>query len=158
MPDCSVVEKSWGELTTTELYSFLKLRTDVFFLEQKIDEEELDDRDRESETSHLWIADERGTAAYLRVIVDAEPSHLDARRLFGRVVVRADRRGEGLAQRLIDRVIEQHGHEAMLLHAQEYIAPLYARYGFESFGEIYIEAGLPHVSMYRAATAADERA
>lgn len=153
MPDCSVVEKSWGELTTTELYSFLKLRTDVFFLEQKIDEEELDDRDSEPETSHLWIADEQGIVAYLRVIVDAEPSHLDARRLFGRVVVRADRRGEGLAQLLIGRVIERHGHEAMLLHSQEYIAPLYARYGFEAFGEIYDEAGLPHVMMYRAATA-----
>jgi len=153
VPDCSVVEKSWGELTTTELYSFLKLRTDVFFLEQKIDEEELDDRDSEPETSHLWIADEQGIVAYLRVIVDAEPSHLDARRLFGRVVVRADRRGEGLAQLLIGRVIERHGHEAMLLHSQEYIAPLYARYGFEAFGEIYDEAGLPHVMMYRAATA-----
>jgi len=157
VPDCSVVEKSWGELTTSELYSFLKLRTDVFFLEQKIDEEELDDRDREPETSHLWIADERGIAAYLRVIVDAEPSHLDARRLFGRVVVRPDRRGEGLAQLLIDRVIERHGHESMLLHSQEYIAPLYARYGFEAFGDIYVEAGLPHIKMYRTAAASDER-
>lgn len=157
MPDCSVIEKSWGELTTTELYSFLKLRTDVFFLEQKIDEEELDDRDREPETRHLWIADEHGTAAYLRVIVDAETSHLDARRLFGRVVVRADRRGEGLAQLLIDRVIERHGHEAMLLHSQEYIAALYARYGFEAFGETYVEAGLPHIMMYRAAAASDKR-
>ena len=157
MPDCSVIEKSWGELTTAELYSFLKLRTDVFFLEQKIDEEELDDRDQEPGTSHLWIADSRGTAAYLRVIVDAEASHLDARRLFGRVVVRSDRRGEGLAQLLIDRVIERHGHEAMLLHSQEYIAPLYARFGFEAFGDVYVEAGLPHVMMYRAAPAPDER-
>lgn len=150
MPDCSVVEKTWGELTTTELYSLLKLRTDVFFLEQKIDEEELDDRDQEPETTHLWIADERGTAAYLRVLVDDEPSHLDARRLFGRVVVRADRRGEGLAQLLIGQVIERHGHEAMLLHSQEYIAALYERFGFEAFGETYLEAGLPHVLMYRA--------
>jgi len=157
VPDCSVVEKSWGELTTSELYSFLKLRTDVFFLEQKIDEEELDDRDWEPETRHLWIADDQGIAAYLRVIVDVEPSHLDAKRLFGRVVVRADRRGEGLAQLLIDRVIERHGHESMLLHSQEYIAPLYARYGFEEFGEIYVEAGLPHVMMYRTATASDVR-
>jgi ElaA protein len=38
----------------------------------------------------------------------------------------------------------------MLLHSQEYIAPLYAKFGFESFGESYIEAGIPHISMYRA--------
>ena len=150
MPECSVVQKSWDELTLAELYSFLKLRTDVFFVEQRIDEEELDNRDQEPTTMHLWIADDVGTAAYLRVLVDSEASHRDARRLFGRVVVRADRRGEGLAQVLVARVIEQHGHESMVLHAQQYVAPLYAKFGFESFGAVYIEAGIPHLSMYRA--------
>ena len=150
MPECSVVQKSWSELTLEELYSFVKLRTDVFFVEQRIDEEELDNRDQEPTTEHLWIADATGTAAYLRVLVDAEAIHLDANLCLGRVVVRADRRGEGLAQVLVARVMEQHGHESMLLHAQEYIAPLYAKFGFESFGESYIEAGLPHISMYRA--------
>jgi ElaA protein len=150
MPECSVVQKSWSELTREELYSFIKLRTDVFFVEQRIDEEELDNRDQEPTTEHLWIADAAGTAAYLRVLVDAAALHLDARQSFGRVVVRADRRGEGLAQLLVARVIEQHGHEPMLLHAQEYIVPLYAKFGFEAFGEKYIEAGIPHISMYRA--------
>ena len=150
MPECSVVQKPWSELSLEELYSLLKLRTDVFFVEQRIDEEELDNRDQEPSTEHLWIADAAGTAAYLRVLVNTEPSHLDARHSFGRVVVRADRRGEGLAQVLVARVMEQHGHEPMLLHAQEYIAPLYAKFGFEVFGESYIEAGIPHISMYRA--------
>jgi len=150
MPECSVVQKSWSELTLEELYCFVKLRTDVFFVEQRIDEEELDNRDQEPTTEHLWIADATGTAAYLRVLFDAEASHLDANLCLGRVVVRADRRGEGLAQVLLARVIEQHGHESMLLHSQEYIAPLYAKFGFGSFGERYIEAGIPHISMYRA--------
>lgn len=149
MPECSIVEKPWSELTTSELYDFLKLRTDVFFIEQKIDEEELDWRDSEDATIHYWIADADGTAAYLRVIVDAQPTFRDARRLFGRVVVRGDRRGEGLAQLLIERVMERFGHEPMLLHAQTYIAPLYAKYGFEASGDEYYEAGLPHVLMYR---------
>ncbi len=153
MPDCSVVHKSWSQLTTDELYSFLKLRTDVFFLEQKIDEEELDNRDREPTTEHLWISDERGIAAYLRVLWDEEPSHRDAHRQFGRVVVRADRRGEGLAQVLIADVIERHGNDAMILHSQQYIVPLYAKCGFEEFGDVYVEAGLPHISMYRAGDA-----
>lgn len=134
-----------------ELYSIIKLRTDVFFLEQRIDEEELDNRDQEPTTEHLWITDAAGTAAYLRVLVDPESSHRQAHRLLGRVVVRADRRGEGLAQALVVRVLERHGHEAMLLHAQEYIAPLYAKFGFEAFGDRYLEAGISHISMYRAA-------
>jgi ElaA protein len=145
-----VCTKSWGELTTDELYSFLKLRTDVFFVEQRIDEEELDNRDQEPATEHYWIADDAGTAAYLRVLLDPEPEHLDAKRVVGRVVVRSDRRGEGLAQQLIERVLGKYGNEALLLHSQEYIAPLYARFGFEPFGDVYLEAGIPHISMYRA--------
>jgi ElaA protein len=148
-----MVDRAWGDLTTDEVYSFLKLRTDVFFLEQKIDETELDDRDRETATRHYWIADDRGTAAYLRTLLDDDPTHRDARRIIGRVVVRANRRGEGLAQKLLAEVIERHGSEPLLLHAQEYIAPLYARYGFEPFGAVYEEAGLPHLSMYRPANA-----
>ena len=150
MPECSVVRKTWGELSTVELYAFLKLRTDVFYLEQKVDDEELDWRDAEPTTEHLWIADDAGPAAYLRLLVDAAPSHLDARHSFGRVVTRPDRRGAGLSQALISEVLRTHGHESMILHAQEYIAPLYAKFGFVAFGETYIEAGIPHISMYRA--------
>ena len=147
-----MIAKPWGELTTAELYSLLKLRTDVFFVEQRIDEEELDNRDLEPTVLHYWIADAAGTAAYLRVLYDDTPEHRDAHRVIGRVVTRADRRGEGLASQLMARVIEDFGGEPMLLHAQEYIAPLYARHGFVAFGEVYQEAGIPHISMYRAAT------
>jgi ElaA protein len=151
MSDCSIARRQWGELTTTELYSLLKLRTDVFFVEQRIDEEELDWRDTEPATEHLYIADATGTAAYLRVLFDESPEHLDAHLVVGRVVVRADRRGEGLAKALMDEVLRLHAGEPLLLHAQEYIAPLYARAGFEAFGEPYLEAGIRHVSMYRPA-------
>jgi ElaA protein len=151
MSDCSVVRKVWGELTLDELYALLKLRTDVFFVEQRIDEEELDNRDQEPGTEHLWIADADGPAAYLRVLVDPSPEHRDARHLIGRVVVRPERRGEGLAQVLIREVLDSHPDTAFLLHSQQYIAPLYAKFGFEAFGDGYVEAGIPHIMMYRAA-------
>lgn len=141
--------KSWPELTTRELYSIMKLRTDVFFLEQRADEEELDWRDLEPRTRHYWIDDDRGTAAYLRVLWDAVPQHLDAHLVIGRVATRADRRGEGLALRLLRCVLDDLGREPMLLHAQEYVQGLYAKVGFASFGGVYDEAGMPHVSMYR---------
>ena len=154
MPECSIVAKQWGELTLSELYSLLKLRTDVFLVEQKVDEEELDNRDQSAE--HFFITDAIGTAAYLRVLVDESPEHLDAHRIVGRVVVRADRRGEGLAQILLTRVLSLYGHEAMLLHAQEYVAPLYAKAGFVAFGEPYDEAGIAHISMYRGGVVGEE--
>lgn len=150
-----IVRRS-GEISTAELYSVLKLRTDVFFLEQHIDETELDWRDLEPETVHYVILDDAGAAACLRVLLDAEPEHRDARRVIGRVVVRADRRGEGLASRLLERAIADAGAEALLLHAQEYVAPLYAKHGFVAFGEVYAEAGIPHVSMYREGSSTNE--
>jgi len=151
VPDSSPIAKTWGQLTRDEFFEIARLRTEVFFLEQRIDEPELDDRDRDESTEHLWIADDRGPAAYLRVVVDAtpQPGNRDARRLIGRVVTRIDRRGEGLARRLLERVIERHGGEPLALHAQSYIQPLYAAAGFEAYGAEYLEAGIPHIGMYR---------
>ena len=151
MAEPSIVTKTWSELTTDELYALLKLRTDVFFVEQRIDETELDDRDQEPTTEHLWIADEAGIASYLRVIVDAAPTHRDARHLVGRVVTRFDARGRGLSQQLFAEVLSRHGHQPILLHAQTYIVGLYEKFGFEVFGDEYLEAGIPHLLMYRAA-------
>ncbi|QJU52531.1 GNAT family N-acetyltransferase [Herbiconiux sp. KACC 21604] len=155
----SPVRKTWSELSTAELYGIVKLRTDVFYLEQKVDEEELDWRDAEPATVHYWLTDEAGTiTAYLRVLTDAQPEHLDARHAIGRVVTHPLHRGKGLAQVLLTAAVEEFGHEAMLLHAQSYVAGLYARVGFEAFGEEYLEAGIPHLSMYRPGSAAQASA
>ena len=151
--DDSIISKPWGELTTDELYAFLRLRTNVFYVEQKVDEEELDDRDREPTTVHFWLTDGPRTVAYLRVIEDAVAEHRDARHLIGRVVVAPEYRGRGLAQRLIERVLGDYGQLPMLLHSQSYIVPLYAGFGFERFGDEYEEAGILHTSMYRPAAA-----
>ncbi|MGL4340174.1 MAG: GNAT family N-acetyltransferase [Rhodoglobus sp.] len=152
MSELRVVSRSWSELSIDDVYSILKLRTDVFFIEQKVDEEELDNRDQEPATRHYWIADADGTAAYLRLLVNDEPEHLDARHIIGRVVVRADRRGEGLAQLLLARVLKDFESEALLLHAQEYVASLYAKFGFHAVGEPYEEATITHISMYKASS------
>jgi ElaA protein len=144
--------KHWTELSTDEFHDIAKLRTDVFFLEQRIDETELDGRDREPTTVHVFIEDAAGTAAYCRTLENPEPEYRDARHSVGRVVVRADRRGEGLAQLVVARALDELDGRAVVIHSQEYVAPLYAKLGFEAFGEPYVEAGIPHVSMYRAAS------
>lgn len=149
------MQRTWSELTRDDVFELARLRTEVFFLEQRIDEPELDERDRDESTEHVWIADEHGPAAYLRVVVDEtpQPGNRDARRLIGRVVTRADRRGEGLSRRLLEHVIVQHGHEPIALHSQSYVQPLYAAVGFEAYGDEYVEAGIPHIGMYRAPSA-----
>ncbi|SKA91925.1 ElaA protein [Agreia bicolorata] len=150
-PIPAIVQKRWSELTTAELYEILKLRTDVFYVEQKVDESELDRRDRESTTEHLWIPGENDdVAAYLRVLHDEVAEHEDAHLLPGRVVVGAAYRGQGLAQRLLARVVELHGSTSMLLHSQSYITGLYATFGFVAVGDEFVEAGIPHRTMFRA--------
>ncbi len=143
--------KLWDDLTPDELYSFLKLRCDVFMWEQRADDEELDGRDQEPATRHVWITDDRGCAAYLRILRNEVAEHLDARLVIGRVAVRADRRGEGLARRLMERAVElaDAAAAASMLHAQQHVVGLYERFGYQAFGEPYDEAGIPHRSMYR---------
>jgi ElaA protein len=148
----TIVQKSWSELTTGELYEILKLRTDVFYVEQKVDESELDRRDTEATTDHLWIAGENGdVAAYLRVLRDEVAEYGDAHRLPGRVVVGPAYRGRGLAQLLLSRVVELYGSESLLLHSQSYITGLYTAFGFVAVGDEFVEAGIAHRTMYRAA-------
>lgn len=148
-----VVVKPWNELTLEELYSFLRLRCDVFMWEQKADDAELDGRDDEPRTRHLWIEDADGCAAYLRLLWNEVPEHTDAHRVIGRVAVRADRRGQGLSRALMERALELIDAEgaASMLHAQSYVVGLYERFGYAAFGDEYDEAGIAHRSMYRPA-------
>ncbi|MFT4123572.1 MAG: GNAT family N-acetyltransferase [Microbacteriaceae bacterium] len=146
-----VTVKPWAALGRDEFFEIASLRCQVFYVEQRVDEQEFDATDRAPDTLHAWVADAAGVAGYLRMTASERPELRDARRSFGRVAVRADRRGEGLARLLIDEVMARFGDEAMLLHAQEYIQPLYTGYGFEAVGGRYIEAGIPHVMMYRPA-------
>lgn len=142
-------------MTPDDAFEIFALRTSVFYLEQRIDEEELDERDRDESTLHVWIRDDRGVASYLRVLLNDEPrpGDADARRLIGRVVTRADRRGQGLSRHLLEHVIAQFGREPIALHSQSYVQPLYAAVGFEPYGDEYLEAGIPHIGMRRAPTA-----
>jgi ElaA protein len=150
----AIVAKPWSEFTRDEVFDMAKLRSDVFFLEQRITEEELDHFDRLPETIHYWLADERGFAAYLRVVVDESEAERQrgAAHSIGRVVVRPDRRGEGLAKLLMAQAIADCGSVPMALHAQVYIAKFYRDFGFAEFGEEFDEAGIAHIMMFRPAS------
>lgn len=154
-----ITVKRWHELDTTEVYAVARLRSEVFLREQKVDDVELDWRDLDDGTVHMFIrsghdgADGREVIAYLRTL--AVPALRDVpgtgavRRVLGRVVTDPNYRGEGLAGRLIGRAVELHGDEPIVLHAQTYITAMYEQHGFTAYGEQYDEGGIPHVSMVR---------
>ena len=138
----------FAELTPAELYGLLRLRVDVFVVEQNCPYPELDGRDTEPGTVHLWYADEAGTAlATIRVLENGED------RAIGRVATAATARGRGLSAALIRRGIELCAGRTIDIGAQAYLEAWYERFGFRRSGPDYLEDGIPHLPMRLAASA-----
>ena len=140
---------SWRELDVGVAYALLRLRCDVFVVEQECAYPDLDGRDVEATTEHRWVhaaGDPSAVQAYLRVLVETSGLRI------GRVATAADARGRGLAGRLLQQVVAEHGAEqTLVLHAQSHLSTWYARHGFEVDGAEYVEDGIPHVPMTRPA-------
>ena len=147
--------KTWGEFTPDDVFEMDVLRTEIFFLEQKIDEEELDSLDRHEDTLHLWRSDDRGMTGYLRIVHDdsVADAHQGISWSLGRMVVRKDCRGQGLAKELLLEALAIMGDNPLYHHAQEYVMPLYASVGFTPVGETFTEAGIAHRLMVRRSDA-----
>jgi len=141
---CEVERSRFTDLTVDQLYGILQLRSDVFVVEQHCPYPELDGRDAEPDTVHLWITEHDATIAYARLLT--EP---DGTRRIGRVVTRTDRRGRGLAGRLLTAALDLAGDAEVVLSAQAHLTDFYARYGFEVAGDEYLEDGIPHRPMRR---------
>lgn len=165
MTEESIVVKTWSEFTPDDVFEMAVLRSEVFFLEQKITEEEFDAADRNPATIHLWVGDHLGMAGYLRIVDSpasdspasdspaATHAHEGIAQSLGRMVVRADVRGQGLAERLMTKALDIAGENPLYLHAQDYVTGLYAKFGFEERGEVFMEAGIPHRLMIRVPVA-----
>ncbi len=135
-----ILDHRFSTLSTQQLHDILRLRVDVFVAEQDCAYPELDGRDVETSARHIWIDDDLGVCAYIRVLDDGE-----ARRI-GRVATRVDARSGGLAAALIDHVLET-TEGPWVLDAQTYLVGWYRRRGFAVVGEEFVEDGIPHVPM-----------
>lgn len=138
---------AFAELDAFTFHGILKLRVDVFVVEQACPYPELDGRDTEAGTRHVWFEqpDARAPAAYLRLL--DEP---DGRRV-GRVVTHPDHRGQGLAAMLINHVILRYPG-GFVLDAQSHLVDWYAARGFSPTGAEFLDDGIPHVPMARSAS------
>lgn len=136
---------SFRDLDTTALYAILRLRSDVFVVEQECVYADLDGRDAEPGTRHLWFSRAGEIRAYLRILDDGEVQRI------GRVVTAPAARGAGLAGRLVDHALTVIGNRPSVLDAQAHLVGFYAKFGYSQTGPEYIEDGIPHVPMFRAA-------
>jgi ElaA protein len=152
--DTDQVELTWQlahqrDLTARQTYDMLQLRGIVFVDEQRVSAElEIDGRDLEGETHHLFGYADGSLLAYARLLEPDEhgESHI------GRVVVASVARGgtgsELVAQAVLGCATLWPG-APIKLGAQDHLRGFYGRHGFAPIGEVYEEAGIPHVDMVR---------
>ena len=136
--------KAFHELTPDELYRIMKLRVDVFVVEQKCPYAELDNLDQAA--MHVWLEDEGRIMAYLRVMDKGAESDCVS---LGRVVS-AKRRcglGTGILQKGIQVAQEVYGAEAIYLEAQTYARGLYEKLGFRQISDEFMLDGISHIKM-----------
>jgi ElaA protein len=138
---------SFADLDARKLHDLLRLRIDVFVVEQECPYPELDGRDVEPGTRHLWLEQDGSPVAYLRILAD--PGGVER---IGRVVVAKEARGDGHAGRLMAEALTVVGHRPCVLEAQSHLAGFYARYGFAVIGPEYVEDAIPHLPMRRDPT------
>ncbi len=136
--------KHFKDLTTEELYALLRLRVSVFVVEQNCPYMELDNLDQEA--LHVWLEDEDGIAAYLRVLDRGAESEYVS---IGRVI--SVKRRCGLGTRILATGIktarEIFDADKIYLEAQTSAKGLYEKQGFKQISEEFLLDGIPHVKM-----------
>lgn len=132
-----------ADLDPLVLYDLLRLRVDVFVVEQDCAYPELDGRDVEPGAAHWWIEEDGEVLACLRVLREAEGHRI------GRVTTLPAARGRGLAATLMRAAMEGLARP-LVLGAQTHLVPWYAAFGFAVDGPGYDEDGIPHTPMRQA--------
>lgn len=142
--------KSFEQLTIAELYEILKIRCEVFVVEQNCAYQDCDGRD--DKAFHLFGRQDGKVIAYLRIF---DKGIVFEQSAIGRVLVDKAHRGNGLAGELMRtaiRFVEQKlGHKEIKIEAQAYLTEFYGGLGFVATSEVYLEDNIPHIEMlYKA--------
>lgn len=138
--------KAFDALSTKELYAILKERTNVFVVEQNCPYLEVDGKDEAS--YHLFKEVNGDIAAYLRIL---PPCVSYTESSIGRVLVKKEYRGQGLAyemmQKGIDFIHNELQQRDIKIQAQDYLRAFYGSFGFEAVSDVYLEDNIPHIDM-----------
>jgi len=140
--------KPFDALTTKELYEILRLRSEIFVVEQNCIF--LDQDNKDFTCQHLMLYANKELMAYARIVPAGlsfdEPS-------IGRIVSSNAARGKGFGKKLVQLAIENctrlYGKKPIKIGAQLYLKAFYESFGFEQVSEIYDEDGIDHIDMIR---------
>jgi len=138
----ALVRRTGEKVAAREIYAALRLRAEVFVVEQDCPYLDPDGLDLLPTTTHLWLAEPDGAiATYLRVL--AEPG---GGTRVGRVVTSPAHRGAGLAGQLLELALRE-ADRPVVLAGQSHLVPMYARHGFVVDGAEFLEDGISHTPM-----------
>lgn len=137
-------KKTFQELTTAELYELLRIRSDVFVVEQNCPYQDLDYDDQAA--IHLWLTDRDRIVALCRVCPAG--THMEEVSI-GRVITTV--RGKGYGKQIMlagmDAAREHFGATRIDLEAQEYAKGFYEQVGFQQSSDTFILDDIPHIKM-----------
>ncbi|PYF77125.1 GNAT family N-acetyltransferase [Pedobacter nutrimenti] len=141
--------KPFSSLSAKELYAILKLRSEIFVVEQKCVYLDADGKDPSCQ--HLMLYQQKELVAYARIVPAgisfSEPS-------IGRIVSSDAVRGKGFGKELVRLAIENcirlYGRQPIKIGAQLYLKKFYESFGFISEGDVYDEDGIDHIHMRRS--------
>ncbi len=138
--------KRFSELTNKELYAIVQVRSDVFVVEQKCPYLDLDDMDHGA--IHLWYGSGNDILAYVRVIPP-----MNGYVQIGRVLSSLEYRDKGLGKQIFKAGItycqKHYVNSPIKISAQLYLKHFYAKFGFEQIEGVYLEDGIPHITMIK---------
>ena len=142
--------KKFDDLFPAELYSLLRLRNEIFVVEQNCVFQDADNKDQDC--YHLMGHHQGMLAAYSRIVPPDANNKLPS---IGRVAVSIEARGLGLGKQLMEESIKQvnnlFGNVSIKIGAQNHLQSFYRSLGFVPSSEVYLEDGIDHIEMIRNA-------
>ena len=140
--------KTFQELTISELYEILQLRSEVFVVEQDCVYQDIDGKDEKA--LHILGKKEGKIVAYTRCFA---PNIYFEEAAIGRVVVKETERKFGYGHQILKASIEEiqqrYQTTTIKLSAQQYLTHFYETHNFKKIGEGYLEDGIPHIAMLK---------
>ncbi len=138
--------KAFNDLTITELYKIMQLRSEIFVVEQNCVYQDVDNKDIKAHHLTAWNNDT--LVAYCRIL---PPGISFKEASIGRVLTakkyRKSGTGKALMQRGIAATLQQYGCNQITIGAQLYLKNFYNSLGFKQVSEAYLEDGIPHIDM-----------
>lgn len=133
------------EISAGDLYQILKLRQDIFIIEQDCIYADIDNIDPYSE--HIFLKDDGQIIAYSRIVPAGKKFKYPS---IGRIVVKKSKRGDGFGKEIIKRCLNclsQREIETVLIEAQSHLQTFYESLGFKKISKAYPVDGILHIKM-----------